>query len=91
MTMPDRSRRNGALWHALARLDDDPSVRPGAHAFIVDKAPWFTEREWPLASPALRMALKASRGLRPVQASAAYQTCGVAAQTRGRFYRKGCV
>ena len=27
---------------ALATLDDDPSLRPDAHAFIVDKAPWFT-------------------------------------------------
>jgi hypothetical protein len=27
---------------ALATLDDDPGVRPDAHAFIVDKAPWFT-------------------------------------------------
>jgi hypothetical protein len=26
---------------ALATLDDDPGVRPDAHAFIVDKAPWF--------------------------------------------------
>jgi len=27
---------------ALATFDDDPGVRPDAHAFIVDKAPWFT-------------------------------------------------
>ena len=27
---------------ALATLDDDPGLRPDAHAFIVDKAPWFT-------------------------------------------------
>lgn len=27
---------------ALATLDDDPGVRPDAHAFILDKAPWFT-------------------------------------------------
>ena len=27
---------------ALATLDDDPGVCPDAHAFIVDKAPWFT-------------------------------------------------
>ena len=27
---------------ALATLDDDPGVRPDGHAFIVDKAPWFT-------------------------------------------------
>ena len=27
---------------ALATLDDDPRVRPDAHAFIVDKALWFT-------------------------------------------------
>jgi hypothetical protein len=27
---------------ALATLDDDPAIRPDAHAFIVDKAPWFT-------------------------------------------------
>src|SRR5262249_30665795 len=27
---------------ALATLDDDPGVRPDAHAFMVDKAPWFT-------------------------------------------------
>jgi hypothetical protein len=27
---------------ALATLDDDPGVRPDAHAFIVDKALWFT-------------------------------------------------
>ena len=27
---------------ALATLDDDPGVRPDAHAFVVDKAPWFT-------------------------------------------------
>ena len=26
---------------ALATLDDDPGVRPNAHAFIIDKAPWF--------------------------------------------------
>jgi hypothetical protein len=26
---------------ALATLDDDPGVRPDAHAFIVDKALWF--------------------------------------------------
>jgi hypothetical protein len=24
-----------------ATLDDDPGVRPDAHAFIVDKASWF--------------------------------------------------
>lgn len=27
---------------ASATLDDDPGVRPDAHAFILDKAPWFT-------------------------------------------------
>jgi len=27
---------------ALATVDDDPGVRPDAHAFIFDKAPWFT-------------------------------------------------
>jgi hypothetical protein len=27
---------------ALATLDDDPGVHPDAHAFIIDKAPWFT-------------------------------------------------
>lgn len=27
---------------ALATLDDDPGVRPDAHAFILDKVPWFT-------------------------------------------------
>ena len=27
---------------ALATLDDDPGLRLDAHAFIVDKAPWFT-------------------------------------------------
>src|SRR5438270_5062317 len=27
---------------ALATLDDDPGVRPDAHAFIIDKSPWFT-------------------------------------------------
>ena len=27
---------------ALATLDDHPGLRPDAHAFIVDKAPWFT-------------------------------------------------
>ena len=33
----------GALYGvALATLDDDPGVRPDAHAFIVDKALWFT-------------------------------------------------
>jgi hypothetical protein len=26
---------------ALVTLDDDPGVRPDAHAFIIDKAPWF--------------------------------------------------
>jgi hypothetical protein len=26
---------------ALATLDDDPGVRPDAHAFIIDKATWF--------------------------------------------------
>ena len=26
---------------ALATLDDDPGVRPEAHAFIIGKAPWF--------------------------------------------------
>jgi hypothetical protein len=25
----------------LATLDDDPGVRPDAHALIFDKAPWF--------------------------------------------------
>src|SRR5215831_12852558 len=34
MTLLDRSRRSGALWHALVTLDDDPSVRPDAHVFI---------------------------------------------------------
>jgi hypothetical protein len=27
---------------ALATLDGDPGIRPDAHAFVVDKAPWFT-------------------------------------------------
>ena len=27
---------------ALVTLDDDPGLRPDAHAFIVDKASWFT-------------------------------------------------
>ena len=27
---------------AVATLDDDPGVCPDAHAFIVDKALWFT-------------------------------------------------
>ena len=27
---------------ALATLDDDPGIRSDAHAFIVDKTPWFT-------------------------------------------------
>ncbi len=27
---------------ALATLDDDPGVRPTAHAFVASKAPWFT-------------------------------------------------
>jgi hypothetical protein len=27
---------------AVATFDDDPGVRADAHAFIVDKAPWFT-------------------------------------------------
>jgi hypothetical protein len=27
---------------ALATLDNDPGVRPDAHAFIVEKALWFT-------------------------------------------------
>jgi hypothetical protein len=26
---------------ALATLDDDPGVRPAAHAFVASKAPWF--------------------------------------------------
>ena len=26
---------------ALATLDDDPGVRPAAHAFVANKAPWF--------------------------------------------------
>ncbi len=26
---------------APATLDDDPGVRPAAHAFIIEKAPWF--------------------------------------------------
>jgi hypothetical protein len=26
---------------ALATLDEDPGVRPDAHAFIIDKAAWF--------------------------------------------------
>ena len=42
MTVLYRSRRSDALWHALAKLDDDPSVRRDAHAFILNEAPWFT-------------------------------------------------
>lgn len=30
------------LGVALATLDDDPGIRPDAHAFIASKAPWFT-------------------------------------------------
>jgi hypothetical protein len=30
---------------ALATLDDDPGLRPDAHAFITDKAPWFAVTE----------------------------------------------
>lgn len=26
----------------LGSLDDDPDVRPSMHAFVADKAPWFT-------------------------------------------------
>ena len=40
---------------ALATLDDDPGVRPGAHSFIVDKALWFTVtddlRQYPARIP----------------------------------------
>ena len=40
---------------ALATLDDDPGLRPDAHAFIVDKAPWFTVTDdlpqYPARSP----------------------------------------
>ena len=32
----------GLYGIALATLDDDPGISPNAHAFIVDKAPWFT-------------------------------------------------
>jgi hypothetical protein len=32
---------------ALATLDDDPGVRPDAHAFIIDKAPWFAVTDDP--------------------------------------------
>jgi hypothetical protein len=30
------------LGIALATFDDDPGIRPDAHAFITDKAAWFT-------------------------------------------------
>jgi hypothetical protein len=30
------------LGIALATLDDDPGIRPDAHAFAASKAPWFT-------------------------------------------------
>jgi hypothetical protein len=30
------------LGVALATLDDDPGIRPDAHAFVASKAPWFT-------------------------------------------------
>ena len=31
-----------SMASALATLDDDPGLRPDGHAFIVDKASWFT-------------------------------------------------
>jgi hypothetical protein len=31
-----------SMASALATLDDDPGLRPDAHAFIFDRAPWFT-------------------------------------------------
>ena len=41
---------------ALATLDDDPGLRPDGHAFIVDKASWFTVTDnlpqYPALSPA---------------------------------------
>ena len=30
------------LGIALATFDDDPGVRPDAHAFVASKARWFT-------------------------------------------------
>ena len=35
---PDAPSRYGI---ALATLDDDPGVRPAAHAFVAFKAPWY--------------------------------------------------
>jgi hypothetical protein len=36
------SSATSLLGVALATLDDDPGVRPNAHAFVTSKAPWFT-------------------------------------------------
>ena len=52
-----RARIAVALYGvALATLDDNPGLRPDAHAFIVDKAPWFTVTDdlpqYPARSPA---------------------------------------
>lgn len=34
--------RNGTYAHvALGSLADDPSIRPSAHIFVADKAPWY--------------------------------------------------
>jgi len=34
--------RNGAFAHvALGSLADEPTIRPTAHIFVGDKAPWF--------------------------------------------------
>jgi len=41
VTVLDRSRRSDALWHALAKLDDDPSAPP-TRTRLSDEAPWFT-------------------------------------------------
>jgi hypothetical protein len=42
-----RSAQTDPRAVALATLDDDPGLRPDAHAFIVDKAPWFTPTTFP--------------------------------------------
>lgn len=34
--------RDGAFVHVpLGTLDDEPSIRPGAHIFVGSKAPWY--------------------------------------------------
>jgi hypothetical protein len=38
----DRPHAVALYGIAPARFDDDPGLRPEAHAFIVDKALWFT-------------------------------------------------